>query len=80
MLYLVTDHESPAIQRMIAMMSGSARMDIPPPTLKKLEINPDHAVMRGLFATRKDRPELAKMVVEQVSSAFGIRPTIDFQW
>ncbi|RUS20614.1 ribosomal protein S5 domain 2-type protein, partial [Endogone sp. FLAS-F59071] len=63
---IVTGHESPAIQRMVAMMSGSARMDAPLPTLKKLEINPDHVVMRGLFAARKDRPELAKMVVEQV--------------
>ncbi|RUS31752.1 Hsp90 protein-domain-containing protein [Jimgerdemannia flammicorona] len=63
---IITDRESPAMQRMLAMMSGSARLEAPPPMPNKLEINPDHLVMRGLFTARNDKPELAKMVVEQV--------------
>ena len=48
-------------------MEGSARMDELPPMPTRLEINPDHGVMRGLFQIRNQDPALAKMVAEQAS-------------
>ena len=48
-------------------MEGSARMDELPPMPTRLEINPDHGVMRGLFQIRNQDPALAKMVAEQVN-------------
>lgn len=60
------EHESPAMRKMMQMMEGSAKMGQLPPTPTRLEINPDHAVMRGLFQIRQQNPDLAKMVAEQV--------------
>ncbi|KAI7854223.1 Hsp90 protein-domain-containing protein, partial [Circinella umbellata] len=63
---IVLEHESPAMRKMMQMMEGSARMDELPPMPTRLEINPDHGVMRGLFQIRNQDPALAKMVAEQV--------------
>ncbi|KAI7876600.1 heat shock protein Hsp90 [Lichtheimia hyalospora FSU 10163] len=63
---IVLEHESPAMRKMMQMMEGSAKMGQLPPTPTRLEINPDHAVMRGLFQIRQQNPDLAKMVAEQV--------------
>ncbi|KAI8084702.1 Hsp90 protein-domain-containing protein [Halteromyces radiatus] len=63
---IVLEHESPAMRKMMQMMQGSAKMDEVPPSPARLEINPDHAVMRGLYQIRQSNPELAKMVAEQV--------------
>lgn len=64
---VVLEHESPAMRKMMQMMQGSAKMEESPPTPTVLEINPDHPVMKGLFNIRKQNPELAKLVTEQVS-------------
>lgn len=63
---LVLEHESPAMRKMMQMMQGSARMEELPATPTVLEINPDHPVMKGLFNIRNEKPELAKMVTEQI--------------
>ncbi|KAI8065773.1 Hsp90 protein-domain-containing protein [Gongronella butleri] len=63
---IVLEHESPAMRKMMQMMQGSAKLDEVPPSPSRLEINPDHAVMRGLHQIRDQDPELAKMVAEQV--------------
>ncbi|KAG0172350.1 hypothetical protein DFQ29_008418, partial [Apophysomyces sp. BC1021] len=63
---MVLDHESPAMRRMLQMMPGSAKMEEVPTEPTRLEINPDHAVMRGLFQIRSQDPTLAKIVTEQV--------------
>ncbi|KAI9316910.1 Hsp90 protein-domain-containing protein [Dichotomocladium elegans] len=63
---IVLEHESPAMRKMMQMMEGSAKMVELPPMPTRLEINPDHAVMRGLFKIRSQNPPLAKMVAEQI--------------
>ncbi|KAI8343130.1 Hsp90 protein-domain-containing protein [Chlamydoabsidia padenii] len=63
---IVLEHESPAMRKMMQMMQGSAKLDEAPPSPARLEINPDHAVMRGLYQIRETNPDLAKMVAEQV--------------
>ncbi|KAL1931286.1 hypothetical protein VTP01DRAFT_10423 [Rhizomucor pusillus] len=63
---IVLEHESPAMRKMMQMMQGSAKMGELPPMPTRLEINPDHGVMRGLYRLRKSDPDLAKMIVEQV--------------
>jgi TNF receptor-associated protein 1 len=64
--FLVLEHESPAMRRMMQMMQGSAKMEEPEAQPTRLEINPDHAVLKGLFKVRMEQPELAKMVTEQI--------------
>lgn len=54
------------MRKMMQMMQGSAKMGELPPMPTRLEINPDHGVMRGLYRLRKSDPDLAKMIVEQV--------------
>ncbi|KAI8975270.1 Hsp90 protein-domain-containing protein [Mycotypha africana] len=63
---VVLEHESPAMKKMMEMMQGSARMDTMPPSPTRLEINPDHPVMKGINKLRQDNPDLAKMVAEQI--------------
>ncbi|KAL1917225.1 uncharacterized protein VTP21DRAFT_4881 [Calcarisporiella thermophila] len=64
---IVTDHDSPAMRRMLAMMSGSAKnTDDLPPSPVALEINGEHAVIRGLYRVRNEDPELAKLVASQI--------------
>ncbi|CAO3587161.1 unnamed protein product [Absidia cylindrospora] len=63
---IVLEHESPAMRKMMQMMQGSAKLEEAPPSPARLEINPDHAVMRGLYQIRESNPDLAKMVAEQV--------------
>ncbi|CAO3641041.1 unnamed protein product [Cunninghamella blakesleeana] len=63
---IVLEHESPAMRKMMQMMQGSAKLGEVPPSPARLEINPDHAVMRGLYHIREKDPKLAKMVAEQV--------------
>ncbi|ORX56380.1 heat shock protein Hsp90 [Hesseltinella vesiculosa] len=63
---IVLEHESPAMRKMMQMMQGSAKLDEVPPSPSRLEINPDHAVMRGLHQIRDQDPDLAKLVAEQV--------------
>ncbi|KAH8554842.1 Hsp90 protein-domain-containing protein [Umbelopsis sp. PMI_123] len=63
---VVLEHESPAMRRMMQMMQGSAKMEEPEAQPTRLEINPDHAVLKGLFKVRNEQPELAKMVTEQI--------------
>jgi len=63
---VVLEHESPAMRRMMQMMQGSAKMEEAEAQPTRLEINPDHAVLKGLFKVRNEQPELAKMVTEQI--------------
>ncbi|OZJ03399.1 hypothetical protein BZG36_04011 [Bifiguratus adelaidae] len=63
---IVTDHESPAMRKMMAMMQGSAKQGEMPLQPNRLEINPDHKVMQGLYHTKDTNPTLARMAAEQV--------------
>jgi TNF receptor-associated protein 1 len=54
------------MRRMMQMMQGSAKMEEAEAQPTRLEINPDHAVLKGLFKVRSEKPELAKMVTEQI--------------
>ncbi|KAF7721004.1 TNF receptor-associated protein 1, mitochondrial [Apophysomyces ossiformis] len=56
----------PAMRRMLQMMPGASKMEQVPAEPTRLEINPDHAVMRGLFQIRNQDPTLAKIVTEQI--------------
>ncbi|KAG0223553.1 TNF receptor-associated protein 1, mitochondrial [Actinomortierella wolfii] len=65
---VVTEHDSPAVRKMMAMMSGAAKageMDLPP-TPTNLEINVNHPIIKKLWAVRTKDPVLAKEVAEQV--------------
>jgi HSP90 family molecular chaperone len=65
---IVTDHQSGALRRMLNMvdMSGTGKTtDIPPQTL---EINPGHAIIRGLWAASQANAEdpMMALVAQQV--------------
>ena len=66
---IITDHESGALRRMMAMVdqsnAGKAAMDLPP---QVLEVNPKHPIIRGLAAARVSgkAPEVATLVADQV--------------
>ncbi|KAG0256974.1 TNF receptor-associated protein 1, mitochondrial [Actinomortierella ambigua] len=65
---VVTEHDSPAVRKMMAMMSGAAKageVDLPP-TPTSLEINVNHPIIKKLWTVRSQDPELAKVVAEQV--------------
>jgi len=59
---VVVDHESASIRR-INLMLEQGNMEL---GRQKLEINPDHPIMQKLEHTRQSRPDLAKLVLEQI--------------
>jgi len=61
---IVVDHESGSIRRMMKMVDNSqANLDLPK---QKLEINPNHPIIRNAFAIRWDKPEVATLVLQQM--------------
>ena len=69
---IVTDHESASLRRMMQMVDaagGGGAGGKGGPKFKgqqALEVNPAHAVIRGLAAARVADPALAAVVAEQV--------------
>ncbi len=61
---IVVDHESAAVRRVMRFVDQGS--DNPPISKQKLEINPNHPLMRKLSAIRTLQPDLAKLIVEQV--------------
>lgn len=63
---IVTDFETAAVRRMMQMMSrGDKSIDLPRAPVV-MEINPCHPVIRAIEKAREERPEVAKIVTEQL--------------
>ncbi|KAF9921974.1 TNF receptor-associated protein 1, mitochondrial [Linnemannia zychae] len=65
---VVTEHDSPAVRKMMAMMSGAAKVgesDLPP-TPTNLEINVQHPIIKKLWSIKSQDPAFAKQVAEQI--------------
>jgi TNF receptor-associated protein 1 len=65
---ILVDHESASIMRMMKMAdqehkTGGVQTYTP---LQKMEINPAHPIIKSLNQTRNEKPELAKLVAEQL--------------
>ncbi|KAF9431448.1 TNF receptor-associated protein 1, mitochondrial [Entomortierella beljakovae] len=65
---VVTEHDSPAVRRMMAMMSGAAKAgeDSMPPTPTVLEINANHPIIKKVWSVKDQDKEFAVKVAEQV--------------
>ncbi|KAF9103402.1 TNF receptor-associated protein 1, mitochondrial [Mortierella sp. AM989] len=65
---VVTEHDSPAVRKMMAMMSGAAKVgeSSMPPTPTTLEINVNHPIIKKVWAVKSQDPEFAKQVAEQI--------------
>jgi len=61
---MIVDHESASVRRMLKMVDQSQYQQ--PVAKQKLEINPEHSVIKKLFALRVTKPDVAKLAVEQV--------------
>jgi TNF receptor-associated protein 1 len=62
---IVVDHESAAMRKMMKMVDQQAGTHSELGK-QKLEVNPDHPIIKNLFMAKDSDPELAKMVIEQV--------------
>ncbi|KAG0237383.1 Hsp90 protein-domain-containing protein [Mortierella sp. GBAus27b] len=65
---VVTEHDSPAVRKMMAMMSGAAKVgesDLPP-TPTNLEINVNHPIIKKVWTIKNDNPEFAGQIAEQI--------------
>ncbi len=60
---IITEHESGAVRRMMQMV-GDPSLNMA--RKHKLEINPNHPIMKGLAALRSSQPERAAVIAEQV--------------
>eukprot|EP00455_Lapot_gusevi_P002509 TRINITY_DN1100_c0_g1_i3.p1 TRINITY_DN1100_c0_g1~~TRINITY_DN1100_c0_g1_i3.p1 ORF type:complete len:279 (+),score=139.21 TRINITY_DN1100_c0_g1_i3:33-839(+) len=60
---IIIDHESVAIHRMMQMMEQRSSSTL---RKQKMEINPQHPVMRRLASTIQTNPELAAIAAEQI--------------
>ncbi|GJJ76322.1 TNF receptor-associated protein 1 [Entomortierella parvispora] len=71
---VVTEHDSPAVRKMMAMMSGAAKMgeDSMPPTPTNLEINVNHPIIKKLWSIKNEDPAFAKQVAEQVEGLASV--------
>ncbi|KAK3816217.1 MAG: Hsp90 protein-domain-containing protein [Benniella sp.] len=65
---VVTEHDSPAVRKMMAMMSGAAKVgeSTLPPTPTNLEININHPIIKKVWSVKSDNPEFAKQIAEQI--------------
>ncbi|KAG0255378.1 TNF receptor-associated protein 1, mitochondrial [Mortierella polycephala] len=65
---VVTEHDSPAVRKMMVMMSGAAKVgeENLPPTPTNLEINVNHPIIQKLWSVKSDDPAFAKQVAEQI--------------
>lgn len=61
---VVTDHESATVRRMMRLMDSHGDVLRDPP--RTLEINPDHELLKALFAARTAQPQLAASVAHQL--------------
>jgi HSP90 family molecular chaperone len=61
---IVVDHESAAVRNMMKYVEQSGDKQALPK--QKLEINPNHPVMKKILTQIASKPELAAMVAEQV--------------
>jgi len=62
---IVVDHESAAVRRMMKYVDTSgAAAELPK---QKLEINPTHPIIANAYKIRTSRPELSKLILQQVS-------------
>jgi HSP90 family molecular chaperone len=61
---IVVDHESAAVRRMMKEVNTAGmNMELPK---QKLEINPNHAILRNAYGIRDTKPALSKLVLQQV--------------
>ena len=61
---IVVDHESAAVRRMMKYVDTSgAAAELPK---QKLEINPTHPIIANAYKIRTSRPELSKLILQQV--------------
>lgn len=60
---IVVDHESGAVRKMLAYLDANRVTTLPK---QKLEVNPKHTTLVQMMKLKADKPELAKMIVEQV--------------
>ncbi|KAF9348274.1 TNF receptor-associated protein 1, mitochondrial [Mortierella sp. AD094] len=65
---VVTEHDSPAVRKMMAMMSGAAKAgeNSMPPTPTTLEINVNHPIIKKVWSVKSQDPEFAKQIAEQI--------------
>lgn len=62
---IVTDTESGAVRRMMKMVNANNGEDEPLPP-QKMEVNPNHPIIKGIHGLMDREPRLARVVTEQV--------------
>jgi len=60
---IVVDHESGAVRKMMSYLDTNRTSALPK---QKLEVNPKHPTLVHLMNLKDEKPELAKLIVEQV--------------
>jgi len=62
---IIVDHDSASVRRMMAMVNqtNSATRSL---AKQKLEVNPKHQIMQGVMALKDTKPDVARLVLEQV--------------
>lgn len=63
---IVVDHESSAVRKMMKYVDEQHGSDISALAKQKLEINPDHSIMKKVMLIKDSKPELASLILEQV--------------
>jgi len=60
---IVVDHESGAVRKMLTYLDAARATALPK---QKLEVNPKHPTLVHLMGLKDSKPDLAKLIVEQV--------------
>lgn len=60
---IVVDHESGAVRKMLSYLDANRVSSLPK---QKLEVNPRHPTVMHVMSLKDSKPDLAKMIVEQV--------------
>jgi len=60
---IVVEHETAAFRRMVRFVDPQRTPELPK---QNLEINPKHEIIKQLNSIRNDKPNLAKIVVDQI--------------
>ena len=60
---VVTEHELASVRKLMRQVDQTFAQKLPK---QKLEVNPHHDIMVGIYKTKGDNPELAKLLSEQV--------------
>jgi len=63
---IIVDHESPAMLKLMRMVQSNNNSASMPTPKHKMEINPSHPVLIKLMSMKDSKPQLAKLVAEQV--------------